>query len=36
MGYTVVVCVVAIVLWIVIGVVVSQFAYRPAMGMPGL
>jgi len=36
-GYTVVVCVVAIVLWIVIGVIVSQFAWRPAaMGIPGL
>jgi hypothetical protein len=36
-GYTVVVCVVAIVLWIVIGVIVSQFAWRPgAMGVPGM
>lgn len=36
-GYTVVVCVVAIVIWIVIGVIVSQFAWRPAaMGIPGL
>jgi len=35
-GYTVVVIISAIVLAIVIGVVVSQFAWRPAMGVPGL
>lgn len=36
-GYTVVVCVVAIVLWIVIAAIVAQFAWRPAaMGIPGL
>lgn len=35
-GYTVVVVVVAIVLYIVIGVIVAQFAWRPAMGIPGL
>jgi hypothetical protein len=35
-SYTVVVIIVAIVLWIVIGVIVSQFAWRPAMGVPGL
>jgi uncharacterized membrane protein (Fun14 family) len=34
-GYTVVVVLVAIVLWIVIGVITARFAYRP-MGMPGL
>jgi hypothetical protein len=35
-GYTVVVIIVAIVLYLIIGVVVAQFAWRPAMGMPGL
>jgi len=35
-GYTVVVVLVAIVLWIVIGVITSRFAYRPMSGMPGL
>jgi hypothetical protein len=35
-GYTVVVIIVAIVLWIVIGAIVTQFAWRPAMGVPGL
>jgi Yip1 domain len=36
-GYTVVVIIVAIVLSLVIGVVVAQFAWRPAMGgIPGL
>lgn len=35
-GYTAVVIVVALVLYFVIGIVVAQFAYRPAMGMPGL
>jgi Yip1 domain len=36
-GYTAVVIIVAIVLYIVIGVVVAQFAWRPAMGgIPGL
>jgi predicted cobalt transporter CbtA len=35
-GYTVVVIIVAIVLWIVIGAIVAQFAWRPAMGVPGL
>jgi Yip1-like protein len=33
-GYTVVVILVAIVLYFVIGIIVAQFAYRPAMGMP--
>jgi hypothetical protein len=36
MGYTVVVIIVAIVLYLIIGVIVAQFAWRPAMGMPGL
>jgi Yip1-like protein len=36
-GYTVVVIIVAIVLYLIIGVVVAQFAWHPAMGgMPGL
>ena len=35
-GYTVVVILVAIVLYFVIGIIVAQFAWRPAMGMPGL
>ena len=36
-GYTVVVCVVAIVLAVVIGAIVTQFAWRPtAMGIPSL
>jgi hypothetical protein len=34
-SYTVVVVLVAIVLWVVIGAITSRFAYRP-MGMPGL
>lgn len=37
LGYTVVVIVCAIVLWIVIGVVTSRFMYRPSgMGLPGM
>jgi hypothetical protein len=35
-GYTVVVILVAIVLYFVIGIIVAQFAWRPAMGVPGL
>jgi len=35
-GYTVVVIIVAIVLYFVIGIIVAQFAWRPTMGMPGL
>jgi hypothetical protein len=35
-GYTAVVIVVALVLYFVIGIIVAQFAYRPAMGMPGV
>jgi hypothetical protein len=35
-GYTVVVIIVAIVLYLVIGIVVSQFGWRPNMGMPSL
>jgi hypothetical protein len=35
-GYTAVVIIVAIVLYLVIGVVVAQFGWRPAMGMPSL
>ena len=35
-GYTVVVVLVAIVLWVVIGLITTQFAYRPMTGMPGL
>lgn len=35
-GYTVVVIVCAIVLYFVIGIVAAQFAWRPAMGVPGL
>jgi hypothetical protein len=37
MGYTVVVIVCAIVLWIIIAVITRQFMYRPsAMGIPGM
>jgi hypothetical protein len=36
MGYTVVVIIVAIVLYLIIGVIVAQFAWRPTLGMPGL
>jgi hypothetical protein len=35
-GYTVVVIIVAIVLYLVIGIVVAQFGWRPNMGMPSL
>ena len=35
-GYTVVVILVAIVLYFVIGIIVAQFAWRPAMSVPGL
>ncbi|HEY6060300.1 MAG TPA: Yip1 family protein [Gemmatimonadales bacterium] len=35
-GYTVVVILVAIVLYFVIGIIVAQFAWRPVMNMPGL
>jgi hypothetical protein len=35
-GYTVVVILVAIVLYFVIAIIVAQFAYRPAMGLPGV
>jgi hypothetical protein len=37
MGYTVVVIICAIVLWIIIAGVTRQFMWRPsAMGMPGM
>jgi Yip1-like protein len=36
LGYTVVVIIVAIVLYVVIASVVAQFAWRPTMGVPGL
>ncbi len=36
MGYTVVVIICAIVLWIIIAYITRQFMWRPAMGMPGM